>query len=358
MDSIEKHRQSVAWWLFGVSAMVLGMIALGGLTRLTESGLSMVDWKPLMGVVPPIGEAAWIEKFEQYKAYPEYQKINVGMSLSDFKYIFYFEYGHRVLGRLIGMAFGLPALYFGLRGAFSAGFRNRIIVLFFLGGLQGLVGWWMVKSGLVDRPDVSHYRLTTHLGLAVFLYIALLWTAFRHARGQVAYDWTQGAKWTAGMLGMVYTTLLSGGLVAGLGAGAQYNTFPLMGGKWIPDGLFIRDPWFSNLTENLVTVQFNHRYLAITTATVILTFSIRKLRTVELSRQRIALWAMIAAVVFQVSLGISTLLTSVWVPLASMHQVGAVILISTLIWGTHELSVVEKEAVIEDEEPLLSEANG
>ena len=340
MDSIEQHRKGVAWWLFGVSAMVLGMIALGGLTRLTESGLSMVDWRPLMGVIPPIGDAAWNQVFEQYKAYPEYQKVNMGMSLSDFKFIFYFEYGHRVLGRLIGMAFALPALYFGLRGAFSSSFRNRVIVLFFLGGLQGLVGWWMVKSGLVDRPDVSHYRLTTHLGLAVFLYVALLWTAFRHARGTVNYDWGAGAKWVAALLGMVYFTLLSGGLVAGLNAGAQYNTFPLMGGKLIPDGLFIREPWFSNLTENLLTVQFNHRYLAITTATLILAFVAKKWSVVSKRQQR-ALLAMAAAVILQVSLGIATLLSVVWVPLASMHQMGAIILLSALVWGTHELSIQE-----------------
>ena len=355
MNPIEKHRQRVAWWLFGVSAMVFGMIALGGLTRLTESGLSMVDWKPLMGVIPPIGETAWLEKFNQYKAYPEYQKINVGMMLSDFKYIFYFEYGHRVLGRLIGMAFGLPAVYFGIRGAFSASFRNRIVVLFVLGGLQGLVGWWMVKSGLVDRPDVSHYRLTTHLGLAVFLYIALLWTAFRHSRDgeEVSYDWNHGAKWSLVWLGMVYTTLLSGGLVAGLNAGAQYNTFPLMGGKWIPDGLFIREPLLSNLTENLVTVQFNHRYLAMTTATLIVAFSLKNWKRVTTVRQRYALIAMIAAVVLQVSLGISTLLTAAWVPLASMHQMGAILLISSLVWATHELSVVTRSKK-EDPQSLVS----
>ena len=341
MDPIERHRKGVAWWLFGVSAMVLGMIAVGGLTRLTESGLSMVDWRPLMGVVPPVGDTAWNAVFDQYKAYPEYQKVNAGMTLSDFKFIFYFEYGHRVLGRLIGLVFALPALYFGLRGAFSSAFRNRILVLFFLGGLQGVVGWWMVKSGLVDRPDVSHYRLTTHLGLAVFLYIALLWTAFRHARGKKEYDWSKGATWVGGLLFMVYCTLLSGGLVAGLNAGAQYNTFPLMGGKWIPDGLFIREPWFSNLTENLVTVQFNHRYLAITTATLILSFVVRKWSVVT-RKQRKALLAMAFAVALQVSLGISTLLTVVWVPLASMHQMGGILLISSLVWGMHEMSITEK----------------
>lgn len=339
MEAIERHRKGVATWLFGVAAMVLGMIALGGLTRLTESGLSMVDWRPLMGVVPPIGEAEWAEVFNAYKAYPEYEKVNLGMTLDEFKYIFYFEYGHRVLGRLIGMAFAFPAVYFWIRGAFSRSFRNKIIALFFLGGLQGVVGWWMVKSGLVDRPDVSHYRLTTHLGLAVFLYIALLWTALRHRVGTLDITWQNGAKSSSILLGMVYLTLLSGGLVAGLNAGSGYNTFPLMGGRWIPHGLFVQTPWWSNLTENLVTIQFNHRYLALTTATCILIFAARRWRKASSRMQRWSLIAMVIAVVLQVTLGISTLLTVVWVPLASMHQVGAVLLISALVWVTHEWSI-------------------
>ena len=183
MSTVEQYRRGVSLWLYGMALMVFGMIALGGLTRLTESGLSMVEWRPLMGAIPPIGNQEWLSVFEKYKAYPEYQKLNSGMTLGEFKYIFYFEYGHRMLGRFIGMAFAIPALFFWFKGAFSNSFRNKIAVLFFLGGLQGFVGWWMVKSGLVDRPDVSHYRLTTHLGLAVFLYIALLWTAFRHHAG-------------------------------------------------------------------------------------------------------------------------------------------------------------------------------
>lgn len=292
-----------------------------------------------MGTIPPIGEAEWMAVFEKYKAYPEYQKVNQGMSLSEFKYIFYYEYGHRVLGRIIGMAFGLPAVYFALRGAFSSTFRWRVLVLFILGGLQGFVGWWMVKSGLVDRPDVSHYRLTTHLGLAVFLYIALLWSAFRHWRGEVLYDWTSGAKWSVTLLCMVYGTLLSGGLVAGLNAGAQYNTFPLMGGKWIPDGLFVREPWYSNLTENLVTLQFNHRYFALTTAVCILGFARSQWSKSLNQLQRRALLCMVGAVLLQVGLGISTLLSVVWVPLASMHQMGAIVLLSSLVWVCHELSI-------------------
>ena len=319
------------------------MIALGGLTRLTESGLSMVEWRPLMGVIPPVGNDEWLRVFEKYKAYPEYQKLNVGMTLAEFKYIFYFEYGHRMLGRFIGMAFAFPALFFWWKGAFSISFRNKIVVLFFLGGLQGFIGWWMVKSGLVDRPDVSHYRLTTHLGLAVFLYIALLWTALRHHSGVIKTTYRNGAQWSVGLLFMVFITLLSGGLVAGLNAGAQYNTFPLMGGKWIPDGLFVRTPWLSNLTENLVTVQFNHRYLAMSTALGILIFSAKMWKSSNTRRQRQSLLAMVIAVCLQVGLGISTLLSSVWIPLASSHQMGAILLISSLVWATHERSLVQSE---------------
>ncbi len=346
MSAIERYRKGVSLWLYGMAVLVFGMIALGGLTRLTESGLSMVEWRPLMGVIPPIGDSAWQSVFEKYKAYPEYQQLNVGMTMKEFKFIFYFEYGHRILGRLIGMAFAFPALFFWMRGAFSTPFRNRIIILFFLGGLQGVVGWWMVKSGLVDRPDVSHYRLTTHLSLAVFLYIALLWTALRHHSNTIRTQFNDGAQWSAGLLVMVFVTLISGGLVAGLNAGAQYNTFPLMGGKWIPDGLFIRMPWVSNLTENLVTVQFNHRYFALTTAALILVFSIRKLVGDTLSkRQKISLILMVCAVGLQVSLGIMTLLSGpiIYIPYASSHQMGAILLITSLVWGTHELSSFSQE---------------
>ena len=343
MSTVEQYRRGVSLWLYGMALMVFGMIALGGLTRLTESGLSMVEWRPLMGAIPPIGNQEWLSVFEKYKGYPEYQKLNSGMTLGEFKYIFYYEYGHRMLGRFIGMAFAIPALFFWFQGAFSKSFRNKIAVLFFLGGLQGFVGWWMVKSGLVDRPDVSHYRLTTHLGLAVFLYSALLWTAFRHHSGAVKTTFRNGAQWSIVLLIMVFITLLSGGLVAGLNAGVQYNTFPLMGGKWIPDGLFIRTPWLSNLTENLVTVQFNHRYLAMTTATGILVFTATMWKRVRTQKQRQSLLAIVLAVCLQVGLGISTLLSVVWVPLASSHQMGAIVLITTLVWATHELSTVRRE---------------
>lgn len=336
---VEKYRRAVSGWLFFMAAMVLGMIVLGGLTRLTQSGLSMVEWKPLMGSIPPLSEAEWLSTFEKYKAYPEYQKVNQGMDLDGFKKIFWFEYGHRVLGRLIGMAFAFPALFFGIKGALSPQFTWRFVILFCLGGLQGVVGWWMVKSGLVDRPDVSHYRLTTHLGLAVFLYIALLWTAFEYSRSSIDVSKRQSryAFMGMGLILMVYLTLLSGGLVAGLNAGHQYNTFPLMGGQWIPDGIMVMKPWYQNLTENLATVQFNHRYLALTTATLIVIFGVKMRQILWHPMQRKARMSMFVMVLLQVTLGISTLLTVVWVPLASLHQMGAVLLLSSLVWMVTEL---------------------
>ena len=336
-ETSEKYRKTVVSWLFIVAFFVVCMIVLGGLTRLTGSGLSMVEWK-LLGMNPPATEMDWLEKFEKYKQFPEYKLENIGMTLEEFKTIFWFEYSHRMLGRAIGLIFALPAFFFFIKRAFPRSLYPRLLFLFVLGGLQGLVGWWMVKSGLVDRPDVSHYRLTTHLGLAVFLYIALLWTALTYSRGiSVRKPLPIYAKISGLLLVMVYGTLLSGGLVAGLHAGAQFNTFPLMAGQWIPQGLFIQEPWYMNLTENLMTIQFNHRYLALTTAISILVFGYYVCKQSINTTQRRAVYAMIFAVCLQVSLGISTLLSVVWIPLASLHQFGAIVLISALVWVHHEL---------------------
>lgn len=334
---VEKYRKIVASWLFIVALFVVGMIVLGGLTRLTGSGLSMVEWK-LLGMQPPATEMDWIDKFEKYKQFPEYKLENIGMTLEEFKVIFWFEYSHRMLGRTIGLIFALPAVFFFVKKAFPRSLYTRLLILFVLGGLQGLVGWWMVKSGLVDRPDVSHYRLTTHLGLAVFLYIALLWTALTYSRGvSTTKPLPMYSKISGVLLVMAYGTLLSGGLVAGLHAGAQFNTFPLMAGQWIPQGLFIQEPWYMNFTENLMTVQFNHRYFAVTTAICILFFAYSVCTQSINIMQRRAIYAMIAAVCLQISLGISTLLSVVWIPLASLHQLGAIVLISSLVWVHHEL---------------------
>ena len=216
----------------------------------------------------------------------------------------------------------------------------KLLALFCLGGAQGVIGWWMVKSGLVDRPDVSHYRLTVHLGMAILLYIALFWVALGHFRpqtGQRTEALQQRSIVAMVLLLMVFGTILSGGIVAGLNAGSQFNTFPLMNGQFLPDGLFILSPWYINLTENLMTVQFNHRYFALTTATCVIGFAIWAYRIPLHQRQKWALLVMVGAVIIQVVLGVATLLSFVWLPLASSHQMGAVILLTSIIWVNHEL---------------------
>ena len=327
----------IGYWLLVVAGFVFLMIAVGGLTRLTQSGLSMVEWKPIMGTIPPLNESDWQVLFEKYQASPEYQKVNMGMSLDEFRSIFWFEYGHRVLGRLIGLIFAVPFVYFLLKKAIHKSLIPRLILLFVLGGAQGVIGWWMVKSGLVDRPDVSHYRLTIHLGMAFLLYIALLWTGLGQFRDHFEEANRKIAKMATLLLFMVYCTALSGGMVAGLDAGQQFNTFPLMAGRLIPDGLFVQSPWYHNLTENVLTVQFIHRIFAISTACVVCGFWYF-LSDVQLhKRARIARHAVLAAVLLQVALGISTLLSFVWIPLASAHQLGAVCLLTVLVWLAHEL---------------------
>lgn len=334
---MKDRSKQIGYWLLTVAGVVFLMIAVGGLTRLTQSGLSMTEWKPIMGTLPPINEADWQEMFEKYQQSPEYQKVNQGMSMEDFRGIFWFEYGHRVLGRFIGLIFAVPFVFFLVTRSVRASLIPRLSLLFCLGGAQGVIGWWMVKSGLVDRPDVSHYRLTVHLGMAFMLYVALLWTGLEQLRVKTNAAIRSMAVPATAILGMVYLTVLSGGLVAGLDAGQQYNTFPLMGGKVIPDGLWIQAPWYNNLTENSLTVQFNHRVLAITTAIVVMGFWY-VLGTKELPKTaQKARHAMLLAVVLQVTLGISTLLSFVWVPLASAHQMGAVVLLSTVVWLAHEL---------------------
>ena len=337
-QNTETYRKNVGIWLLFMCALVFVMVVVGGLTRLTQSGLSMVEWRPIMGIIPPIGESGWIEVFEKYQNSPEYQQINQGMSLSEFKKIFWFEYGHRVLGRIIGMAFFFPFVFFLYKKAIPSKLFPRLIGLFVLGGMQGVIGWWMVKSGLVDRPDVSHIRLTIHLGMAFLLYILLLWTGLTHLRHrQIAVE--NQIRYRVGfvLIAMVYTTVLSGGLVAGLNAGSQFNTFPLMAGQWIPDGLYYMVPWYNNIFENLMTIQFNHRYLAMTTGFLVICFFFWNQKLPLEKRGTYARYSMLCMVVIQISLGIATLLSAAWLPLASLHQTGAILLLTTVVWTTHEI---------------------
>lgn len=313
----------VGRWLLACCALVFAMVLLGGLTRLTESGLSIVEWKPVTGVLPPLSEAAWSAEFDKYRATPEYQKVNAGMSLQAFQRIWWMEYSHRLLGRLIGVAFLAPFLWFLARGQVPARLRVHLWLVFLLGGAQGAVGWYMVKSGLVDRPDVSQYRLAAHLGLALLIYVYMLRLALDLLRPV-----TRRAAATAGwlVLALVFVQALIGALVAGLDAGLHYNTFPLMDGAFVPPGLLLEQPWWLNLFENPITVQFAHRVGAYVVTVAVLWFCWR-------SRHPLRGW-LLAALVLQMALGIATLLLVVPLPLAWAHQAGAVVLLTAAVLVT------------------------
>ena len=322
-------------WLLLCAAVIFGMILLGGVTRLTNSGLSMVEWKPLMGVVPPLSEQAWQETFEKYRQYPEYQKINRGMSLEDFKYIFMYEYLHRVLGRLIGVLYFLPMMFFLLKGRVRKGLAPRLWLLFVMGGFQGLLGWYMVKSGLVDNPRVSQYRLTAHLGVAVAIYAYMLWLAFSLLLRPTGTRGGEGkalGRWALLLLGLVYLMILSGGLVAGTDAGFSYNTWPLMGPTFVPEAAYAGTPVWLNAFEDVTTIQFNHRMFAYLLFVALHVFAFFVLRTAGERSTRIGVLLVVIALWVQVVLGISTLLLHVPVPLAAAHQGGAVVLLSAMVY--------------------------
>jgi heme a synthase len=311
-------------WLLVCCTLVFVMVLLGGLTRLTESGLSIVEWKPVTGVLPPLSAAEWQAEFAKYQATPEYQKVNTGMSLAAFQRIWWMEYSHRLLGRLIGVVFLLPFLWFLARGQVPAGYRGHLWLVFLLGGAQGAVGWYMVKSGLVDRPDVSQYRLAAHLGLALVIYLYmlrlaldLLWPVARRSGSAIA-------AWV--VLALVFVQALIGALVAGLDAGLHYNTFPLMDGALVPPGLLLEQPWWLNLFENPITVQFTHRIGAYVVTVAVLWFCWR-------SEHPLRGW-LLAALALQVALGIATLLLVVPLPLAWAHQAGAVLLLTAGLLAT------------------------
>ena len=331
--------RQIAGWLLICCALIFAMVVLGGVTRLTGSGLSMVNWKPISGVLPPIGQAAWEREFDHYRQSPEYAYVNKGMSLREFKGIFWFEYAHRVLGRLIGVVFLLPFLYFLLRRRIGASLAPRLVVMFVLGGLQGLLGWYMVKSGLVDNPHVSQYRLAAHLGLAVLIYAYMLWTAVAILRGRGRDEVGAGSRLaTISMLlvVVVFVTMISGAFVAGLKAGMIYNTFPLMGDAWLPDGMWSMSPAWLNFFENAATVQFNHRVIALATFAGVVALWLGA-RSMPLTRaQGIWLHIVLAAAVVQVSLGVSTLLLRVPVTLAALHQAGAMVLLTVLLCLAYE----------------------
>ena len=333
------HDRLIAVWLFICCGMVFAMVILGGVTRLTGSGLSMVEWDPIFGIIPPLDHATWNATFDLYKQSPEYLKINAGMDLAGFQRIYWFEFSHRLLGRLIGVVFLLPFLFFLLSGWVRRPLVPRLLGMFVIGGLQGLLGWYMVKSGLVDNPHVSQYRLTAHLGLAVviygyMLYVALgLWFGTQHTAATPAGL----RRATAALWSLVFVTLLSGGFVAGLKAGFAYNTFPLMNGSLVPESLLAQQPLWRNFFENVATVQFDHRVLAITVLLAIVALWLTGRRVVLPRQARVGMHLLLAAGLLQVSLGISTLLLRVPTVLASLHQAGALLLFSAALFLYHRL---------------------
>jgi cytochrome c oxidase assembly protein subunit 15 len=340
-SSATTNERPLALWLMICCAMIYAMVVLGGVTRLTGSGLSMVEWDPIFGVVPPLSEAEWETTFDLYRASPEYQKINVGMDLHGFKQIYWFEFAHRLLGRAIGLVFLLPFLYFLFTGRIRRSLIPKLVMLFVLGGLQGGLGWYMVKSGLVDNPHVSQYRLTAHLGTALAIYSYMLWVSlslWTNASGTTPAPAPRGLRrFAAALGGLVFVTALSGGFVAGLKAGFAYNTFPLMDGHWIPEAMFLQSPLWRNFFENIATVQFDHRLLATLVFAGCLSFWLVARPHALPTSARLGVHALLAAAVLQVSLGISTLLLHVPTPLAAMHQAGALLLLTVILLVNHRL---------------------
>jgi heme a synthase len=318
---------SVRNWLIVVAAMIFFMIVIGALTRLTESGLSMVEWRPVTGWLPPLSDTAWQAELQKYLSSPQGRLVNRGFTVAEFRQIFWLEYIHRLWGRLIGVAFALPLAWFWWRGSLTSHFKPRLLTLLVLGGLQGALGWAMVASGLIDRPSVSHYRLAAHLLLAVAIYAYTVWLILELGPQTARRDDPKTARKATALIGFLLIVLVWGALMAGLRAGTSHNTFPTMSGYWIPPGLFDLSPWWINFVENGTTIQFAHRWLAKLLVLGILVMAWR------VRRPETTMAAVMALI--QLSLGIATILTGVNIGLATAHQAGAVLLLTTLIVVRH-----------------------
>jgi heme a synthase len=329
----------VALWLLICCVLLFAMVVVGGVTRLTHSGLSITEWQPIVGTLPPLSAGDWNEAFAKYALTPEYQQVNRGMSLDAFKRIYWWEYFHRLLGRAIGVVFLVPLLWFVVRRKIPAGYAPCLFAIFLLGGLQGALGWYMVQSGLVDDPRVSQLRLTAHLGLAFLIFAAMLWTALsllRPAPASADRRARQLARFAAAIAALVFVMVLSGGLVAGIRAGFAYNTFPLMNGRWVPSEVAMLDPWYANLVNNMATVQFDHRLIAWLLALLIPVYwwRVRRARGAS-ANARSASDLLLVMLLIQLSLGITTLLLVVPLPLAAGHQAGAVLLFAAALNAAH-----------------------
>jgi cytochrome c oxidase assembly protein subunit 15 len=326
----------IAWWLVACAAMIFCMVVIGGITRLTESGLSITQWHPIEGIIPPLTAGEWQAAFARYRAIPQYDAIHAGMSLAQFKGIYFWEYLHRLWGRAIGLVFLVPFLYFLVRGRLSRGLWPKLAVLFALGAFQGLLGWYMVESGLENRIEVSQYRLAAHLFTALVIYGAILWVAFDlfWPRGQAGTRAAGVRRALNLVLALVAVTVVAGAFVAGLRGGSIYNTFPLMGGQVAPSDYAALVPFYRNWFDNPAAAQFDHRVLAETTWLVIVLTALFGRRHLA-GMARHALWLLVAMATIQAALGISTLLTVVWLPVAVVHQAGAVLLIAAALFARH-----------------------
>jgi heme a synthase len=336
-----RHDRAIGFWLLICAAMIFAMAVIGAITRLTESGLSIMEWAPLSGALPPLSETEWDRLFALYRQIPEYLEENAGMTLAEFKTIFWWEWIHRLWGRSIGVVFAIPFLWFLARGWIDRRLGPHLGAMFVLGGLQGGLGWYMVASGFAERVDVSQYRLVAHLTLAVAIYAYVLWIAMRLL--DPAPETRPGAAparlraYLIALAGLAGITMASGGFVAGLNAGLIYNTFPLMDGRLIPKDYAAISPLVLNLFENTAAVQFNHRVLAI--STVLLVFVLwawsRQLSLAQGARH--ALTATLVVAMAQLGLGIATLILVVPVWLGALHQAGALALLSLILWTIHRL---------------------
>lgn len=333
------HR-SMRVWLITLCALVLGTVFVGGVTRLTESGLSIVDWQPLIGAIPPLTSEEWDAAFVAYQQFPQFQKVNHAMTMAEFKYIFFWEYLHRNLGRLIGMAFFVPFMVFLIRRRIPRPLMPKLIVGFVLGGLQGALGWYMVKSGLVDLPRVSHYRLAAHLSLALFILVYLFWLTLRlWPKVQWGADVpTKVRRFSYVLTALISLQIIYGAFTAGLRAGIGFNTFPKMNGFWIPPGWDYLQPVWLNLFENPVTVQFIHRCMAWCLLAAVTGFWFYARRKVTTPAQRFGVNGMLVMMGVQFLLGVMTLLYIVPVSLASMHQLGACVLLLLAVFTNFSFS--------------------
>jgi cytochrome c oxidase assembly protein subunit 15 len=333
-------RRAISRWLLALAGMVWVMVALGGATRLTGSGLSIMEWAPLSGTLPPLSHAEWQRLYDLYRTIPQYQLVNQGFGLEGFQRIFWLEWSHRLWGRLIGMAFLLPMVWFWLRGRIPAGLKLRLVLLFLLLCAQGAVGWFMVASGFeADRTAVSPYRLVMHLGLALLFYGVLLWTAMtlRHPERDTPATAAPLRRLAHPTAGLVLLAILAGGFVAGIKAGLDYNTFPLMDGRLVPSGYAMLTPFWHNWTSNIAAVQFNHRLLATLAGIAALTLAAWGAATLPASRARMAVLALGGTVALQYTLGIATLLLVVPAWLGTLHQAVAVAVLTAVLATLHAL---------------------